>query len=109
MPSNKADTLKLLLGLFEQAEVKIKNVEQTTQEGLLTPSINQLRYAGYHIVRSLLEYDEQQVQEERVSAINHVKRAIYDIDEDIKAKRRFFITIVMAVLAIVVAIALALK
>jgi hypothetical protein len=45
---------------------------------LFIPSINQLRYAGYHIVRSLLNDDEKELQAERVKAINHVKRAIYD-------------------------------
>lgn len=53
------NSLKPLLVLFGQAEVKIKQVEQTTGEGVLLPSINQLRYAGYHIVKSLLADDEK--------------------------------------------------
>ncbi|CAB5499157.1 hypothetical protein [Bathymodiolus thermophilus thioautotrophic gill symbiont] len=81
MLAKEADELKTLLNLFEQAEVKIKNVEQITSEGVLIPSINQLRYAGHHIVRSLLSDDKEELQAERSSAINHVKRAIYDIDE----------------------------
>jgi hypothetical protein len=50
---------------------------------VLIPSINELRYVGYHIVRSLLSDDEKELQAERVKAINHVKRAIYDIDESL--------------------------
>jgi hypothetical protein len=45
---------------LEQAETKIKNFELITSEGLFIPSINQLRYAGYHIVRSLLNDDEKE-------------------------------------------------
>jgi hypothetical protein len=46
---------------------------------VLIPSINELRYVGHHIVRSLLSDDAKEIQAERVRAINHVKRAIYDI------------------------------
>ncbi len=83
MPAKEAGELQRLLDLFEQAETKIKNFELITSEGLFIPSINQLRYAGYHIVRSLLNDDEKELQAERVKAINHVKRAIYDIDESL--------------------------
>lgn len=79
--SPEINSLKPLLVLFGQAEVKIKQVEQTTGEGVLLPSINQLRYAGYHIVKSLLADDEQKNQAEIDRATNHAKRAIYDIDE----------------------------
>ena len=81
MPHEEESALKFLLDLFEQAETKIKDFEQITQDGVFIPSINQLRYAGHHIVRSLFSGKKQHIQEERVSAINHVKRAIYDIDE----------------------------
>ena len=82
MPA-KGDELQILLDLFEQAETKIKNAELITSEGVLIPSINELRYAGHHIVRSLLSDDAKELQAERVRAINHVKRAIYDIDESL--------------------------
>ncbi len=81
MLAKEEDELKVLLDLFEQAEAKIKNVEQATSEGVLIPSINQLRYAGHHIVQSLLSNDTKALQAEQAKAINHVKRAIYDIDE----------------------------
>ena len=83
MPTKGINEFDILLNLFEQAETKIKNVEQITSEGVLIPSINQLRYAGHHIVRSLLSDDAKEPQAERVKAINHVKRAIYDIDESL--------------------------
>lgn len=82
MPA-KGDELQILLDLFEQAETKIKNAELITSEGVLIPSINELRYVGHHIVRSLLSDDAKEIQAERVRAINHVKRAIYDIDESL--------------------------
>jgi len=46
-----------LLSLFEQSERKIKNVERITGEGLVFPSINQLRYSGHYIVKALLNVD----------------------------------------------------
>ncbi|WP_139699386.1 hypothetical protein [bacterium endosymbiont of Bathymodiolus sp. 5 South] len=82
MPA-KGDELQILLDLFKQAETKIKNAELITSEGVLIPSINELRYVGHHIVRSLLSDDAKEIQAERVRAINHVKRAIYDIDESL--------------------------
>ena len=89
MLAKEADELKILLDLFEQAETKIKNVEKILSEGMLIPSINQLRYAGYHIVRSLLGKDTEELQVERVKAINHVKRNVYDIDSTVTFKERY--------------------
>lgn len=77
--SKQEEGLKGLMTLFEQAERKIKTTEQITGDGIFIPSINELRYTGYHIVRSLQK--EQNTLEEINKATNHAKRAIYDIDE----------------------------
>jgi hypothetical protein len=77
--SNQKEKLDALVTLFEQAEQKIKTTEQITGEGIFIPSINELRYTGYHIVRSLQKEDDS--SEEINKATNHAKRAIYDIDE----------------------------
>jgi hypothetical protein len=74
MPTKGINEFDILLNLFEQAETKIKNVEQITSEGVLIPSINQLRYAGHHIVRSLLSDDAKERQAKRVKAINHLTK-----------------------------------
>lgn len=77
MVENHAE-YQALLALFEQSEAKIKHTERITGEGLVLPSINQLRYSGHHIVRALLNNNDTSEIEK---ATNHVKRAIYDADE----------------------------
>ncbi|SMM98046.1 hypothetical protein SPONN_1390 [uncultured Candidatus Thioglobus sp.] len=79
MLENQAEYQELLQ-LFEKSETKIKHTEQITGEGILTPSINQLRYSGHHIVRALLGNGEH-ILDEIEKATAHAKRAIYDIDE----------------------------
>lgn len=73
--------LKDIETLFKQAENKIKNLEEISSQGVLIPSINQLRYAGYHIVRAV--NNKETSTEELSSVIRHIKRAIYDADEAI--------------------------
>ncbi len=70
-----------LLALFETSEAKIKTTETITGEGLVVPSINELRYAGHHIVRGLLQDDPTLLEQEIKRATDHVKRSIYDTDE----------------------------
>ncbi|AYQ55993.1 hypothetical protein MS2017_0243 [Bathymodiolus thermophilus thioautotrophic gill symbiont] len=41
--SKEVDELKMPLNLFEQAEVKIKNVEQITSKGVFVPSIDHVK------------------------------------------------------------------
>ncbi|KAF3980074.1 MAG: hypothetical protein HFP76_04075, partial [Methylococcales symbiont of Iophon sp. n. MRB-2018] len=61
-----------LLQLFKKSETKIKHTEQITGEGILTPSINQLRYSGHHIVRALLA-DDKHILDEIKKATAHAK------------------------------------
>ncbi len=78
--SGKESLLKIV-ELFDQAEAKVKEVEQLSNQ-LSIPSINQLRYVGYHLVRSICADDttaEFSIQIEK--AERHCKRAIYDAVE----------------------------
>ncbi len=62
--------------LFSLAEEKIKLVEHLNRQ-LPIPSINELRYAGYHLVQYLKDGDKAELGK----AENHCKRAIYDAVE----------------------------
>src|SRR5665647_736947 len=62
--------------LFKRAESLLKNAEHHTNI-VFIPSINELRYAGYHLVRYLSEGEEDDLR----SSQKHCKRAIYDAAE----------------------------
>ena len=64
--------------LFSNAEGKIKNVEHLAG-GVVIPAINQLRYAGQHLVRNLSGCADP--EEELRQSANHCKRASYDACE----------------------------
>jgi len=66
-----------IVRLFEEAELEIKAVEGL-QKQLGVPSINQLRYAGYHLAKA---YRLNAADEELVLAERHCKRAIFDTGE----------------------------
>ncbi len=63
--------------LFQQAEAAVKEVELSQQE-LIIPAINELRYAGYHITKLI---NRPELSDELTKAENHCKRAIYDAYE----------------------------
>lgn len=67
-----------LARLYGQAEEKIKLVENLSQE-LSIPAVNELRYAGYHMVQYLSSNGEPEAELRK--AQNHCKRAIYDAVE----------------------------
>jgi hypothetical protein len=69
-------TAEIVASLYGQAEDALKVIERT-HEKLCIPTVNQLRYAGNHLSKYLL--DPQ--QEELTKAANHCKRAIYDAYE----------------------------
>jgi hypothetical protein len=62
--------------LFAEAEKCIKDIEHNG-EGLDIPSINELRYFGWHLLKALTQNN----LEELVKAKNHAKRAIFDACE----------------------------
>lgn len=66
--------------LFALAEEKIKLIEHLG-EGLTFPSVNQLRYVAFHLLRADKAPDENLRKEELRKAKNHCERAIYDAVE----------------------------
>lgn len=80
MSPEQKDAIKGIVELFDRAEDIVKEVEQLAQE-LSVPSINELRYVGYHLARSLCEEDNQGINTQISKAKGHCKRAIYDAHE----------------------------
>lgn len=66
---------------FKQAEKDLKFVEGLTEQ-LAIPAINELRYAGRHLLTAgLLREnggDETEARQNLQSALNHCKRAVFD-------------------------------
>lgn len=66
--------------LFRSAEQTIKLVENLS-EGIIFPAVNQLRYAGQHLLKSDC-IDKPDLKEEHLKkAKYHCQRAIYDASE----------------------------
>jgi hypothetical protein len=63
--------------LFKTAETNLKNAEHLTNK-VFIPAVNELRYAGYHIVGYL---SSEGTDDDLLSAQKHCKRAIYDSAE----------------------------
>ncbi|KJS02232.1 MAG: hypothetical protein VR65_06195 [Desulfobulbaceae bacterium BRH_c16a] len=75
-PQYDRETLREISRLYQEAERAIKYVEDF--DGVLTvPAINQLRYAGNHLIRYLAENKQDELRD----ALKHVKRATYDAYE----------------------------
>lgn len=86
MTCQKSDKVTLELHeaqkLFQEAETRIKN-QEALAKGVYIPAINELRYAGRHIIDalSLTEADPTKSIDEIYKAQKHCKRAIYDASE----------------------------
>lgn len=83
-----------LTRLFQKAEDKLKLVERLHDEGLVVPSVNELRYSGYHLLRALNTTDPEERSGHIDRAERHCCRAIYDavevsILDRLEAIRRF--------------------
>ena len=63
---------------YNNAEAALKLFEIKTGEGLIFPAVNELRYAGQHLCRSLDAATSADAVEEMERATRHVRRAIYD-------------------------------
>lgn len=72
--------LESLLSLFSEAEAKVKEAEGI-DGAISVPSINELRYVGYHLTRALANEDPREVEQELTKAANHARRAIYYASE----------------------------
>lgn len=69
-----------IFDLFSRAEQTIKLVENLG-EGLTFPAVNQLRYAGQHLLKSDCADNENSKEEHLKKAKYHCQRAIYDASE----------------------------
>lgn len=72
--------VKELVKLFDAAEDKVKEVELLDHD-ISIPSINELRYVGYHLARLFCEEQPEKIDEQINKAKQHCQRAIYDAHE----------------------------
>ncbi|MBF0307877.1 MAG: hypothetical protein HQL40_15490 [Alphaproteobacteria bacterium] len=63
--------------LYREAEQALHEAE-TVHHELSVPSVNQLRYAGRHVLSALVGADAAAAEEEKQRAQRHCQRAIYD-------------------------------
>ena len=66
--------------LYNEAERFIKHVE-THQSQISIPAINELRYAGHHLLNSLATGDTNKFCDELGKAERHCQRAMYEASE----------------------------
>lgn len=83
--------VKQVRDLFQQAEIKLS--EANHENGaLLVPAVNELRYAGYHLIKALAAKEEgpknaaskkpnEPWRTELRKSKDHCARALYDIDD----------------------------
>lgn len=74
------DEKKEIFKLFCSAEQLIKLVENLG-EGIIFPAVNQLRYAGQHLLKSDCIDNQDSKEEHFKKAKYHCQRAIYDASE----------------------------
>lgn len=78
-PQEDQEQLQRIMELFHEAEKAIKEVEDSNGE-LTVPAVNQLRYAGNHLIRYLSNPSNK---DELRDAEKHCKRATYDAYESL--------------------------
>ena len=78
-PSQKQKLLDLSSS-YEMAEELMKEVEAFVDEAGI-PAMNEMRYAGYHLLHSIKVEECEFCDEQLTSAINHCKRACYEAAE----------------------------
>jgi len=80
MEQRQKEAIATVIEFFDRAEVLVKEIERL-DGNLSIPSINQLRYVGYHLARALCRDDSGSTDAEIEKARNHCQRAIYDAHE----------------------------
>ena len=74
------DQIRTLKKLFDGAEKFAKEVE-LFQSDLSIPAINELRYAGHHLLKAPAGEDKAAFQEEVLKAKGHCQRSMYEASE----------------------------
>ncbi|MBF0109266.1 MAG: hypothetical protein HQL76_08830 [Magnetococcales bacterium] len=77
---NPEDLLNTISELFRNAEIEIKLAEQMSGN-IIIPAINELRYAGNHLLKGLLASSPKEQREQYFRALRHCQRAHYDAVE----------------------------
>lgn len=75
-----ASRVEHLQAEYDKADNLVRRVQDFRRRAGI-PAINELRYAGYHLVSALSANDEQGKESHLVSAINHCRRASYEAAE----------------------------
>lgn len=77
-----SDSIKEILNQhaekFNRAEKAIKEIEVLTLEGVVSPALNEIRYAGQHFIRCFGLDDMEQIKKCSTEAERHLRRAIYE-------------------------------
>ena len=80
LPEEYAGPVEDLCELYNVAEVDLKNVGRV-KDVLIVTGVNQLRYAGQHLVRALTSQQPDEILADLDAAKRHAQRAIYDIND----------------------------
>lgn len=75
------EELQSVKEIFQKAEDAIKLIEHIHNLGMVTPAVNELRYAGNHMFSGLSAVDAESQAEQFDKAERHCQRAIYDAIE----------------------------
>ena len=76
--------------IYSDAEYAIKRYERIALEDQVA-AINELRYAGHHVLEASLAEDESEIEDHIASARNHCRRAVNDAkDAAIVSQLEFF-------------------
>ena len=79
LPDEYRDRVRQICDLYNTAEIDLKNVGRV-KNMLIIAGVNQLRYAGQHLVRALTADDAVEISDNLDAAERHCQRAIYDIN-----------------------------
>lgn len=77
---NYKDSIDKVFECFKDTEKIIKKFEKSHHQ-LPIPSINELRYVGYHFLMATSETSDVSIRENIEKALNHCKRAKFDTFE----------------------------
>lgn len=77
-PENRVQ-FDVLCESFREAEERVKQIEW--RAGLDIPSINELRYVGFHLIKAVQSNDATEQDEQLRRAFRHCRRAEYDAVE----------------------------
>lgn len=80
LPDQFREQVREICRLYNTAESDLKNIGRVEQELLIT-AVNQLRYAGQHLLRALDSDDVDRIRSELDAAKRHCQRAIYDVND----------------------------